>query len=372
MRITGLTTRLLAVDPTPRYRDGVIPPGRPRVWHFPLITLHTDAGLDGHAMAYGPHGDGEALARILRHVYLPELIGADPRASERIWQRLHRRQRHLYNQTDTLLGALDVAIWDLRGKAAGLSVHALLGPCRDRLPCYASARSEHYSAEEFQREAVALKAAGFHGYKLQVRDGPLADIPRLRAVREAVGPGFPLMQDPNGAYTFDEALAIGRVLDELGYAWFEEPIRDQRIGQLRELQRRLQTPVLVGETLRFGEMHGVIDGAAFRLVRGDALMSAGITGLRKLMAAAEVAGLDLEIHTACTPLIDIAHLHVAGAAANCRYIENHHPAFRFGVLSDPLEPGPDGLVSVPTSPGLGVELDWAWIERHTAAVDTLA
>lgn len=368
MKITGLSARLLEIDPTPRYKDGRIPPGRPTVWRFPLITVHTDEGVDGHSMAYGPHGDGAAIVEILTHLYLPEMRGEDPQASEAIWQKLFRKQRHLYNQTDTLLGVVDVAIWDLRGKATGRPIVDLLGRYRDRMPCYASARSENYTAEEFQREARAVQAAGFHGYKLQVRDGAVADIPRLRAAREAVGPDFPLMQDPNGMYDYDEALRVGRALDELNYAWFEEPLRDQRLLLLRRLQQNLRTPVLVGETLRLAEQHLALHDGAFSLVRGDTMYTAGITGLRKLMAAAEVAGMNCEIHTACTPLIDVANLHVACAAANSRFIENHHPIFRFGIKNDPLEPDASGYVHVPDQPGLGVTLDWDWIENHTAKV----
>lgn len=372
MKITGLTTRLLEIDPAPRYQDGKIPAGRPKVWRFPLITLQTDEGVEGYSMAYAPHGDGVAIAETLANVYLPELVGEDPRNSEAIWQKLYRKQRHLYNQTDTLLGAIDVAIWDIRGKALGKPIVDLLGRYRDRMPCYASARSETYSAEEFVREARQMQAAGFHGYKLQVREGAQADVPRLRAVREAVGPDFPLMQDPNGMYDYDEALRVGRALDELNYLWFEEPLRDQRLLLLRRLQQNIRTPLLVGETLRFAEQHLALHDGAFSLVRGDTMYTAGITGLRKLMAAAEVAGINCEIHTACTPLIDVANLHVACATANTRFIENHHPIFRFGVKNDPLEPDARGYVTVPGAPGLGVQLDWDWIENHTARLSSSA
>lgn len=216
-----------------------------------------------------------------------------------------------------------------------------------------------------------MKEAGFHGYKLQVRDGAQADVPRLRAAREAVGPDFPLMQDPNGLYDFDEALRVGRALDELNYTWFEEPLRDQRLLLLRRLQQNLRTPLLVGETLRFAEQHLVLHDGAFSLARGDTMFTAGITGLRKLTAAAELCGMHCEIHTACTPLIDVANLHVACAAANGRFIENHHPIFRFGLKNDPLEPDTHGYVHVPTRPGLGVELDWNWLDKHTTKVVTV-
>jgi L-alanine-DL-glutamate epimerase-like enolase superfamily enzyme len=367
MKITGLSTRLIEIDARPRYRDGVIPPGRPAAWLYPLLTVHTDSGLEGHAMAYGPHGDGAALADVLHAAYAPEILGEDALATERVWQKLWRKQRHLYNQRDTLLAALDVALWDLKGKAAGLPIARLLGLHRERIPCYASGRSEVFSAEEIFAEAQRLKTEGFHGYKLQLRAGPAADIPRLRAAREAVGPGFPLMQDPNASYTLAEACAVGRVLDELDYHWFEEPLPDQQLDALRQLQARVRTPLLVGETVRLTELPGYLRAGVGAMLRGDTLMKAGITGLKKAMGLAELFGLPLEIHTANTPLLDVANLHVACSAANTEFVENHHPVFRFGLERHPLDVGPDGFAVLPTGPGLGVELDWAWLDARTRA-----
>ncbi|MES2694131.1 MAG: enolase C-terminal domain-like protein [Verrucomicrobiota bacterium] len=368
MIITGITTRLIAVDPRPRYHDGRIPPGRPATWHFPLLTLHTDAGLEGYSTAYGPHGDGAALAEVLHTVYAPELVGENPLHSERIWQKLWRKQRHLYNQRDSLLGVVDVAIWDLRGKIAQAPVAALLGQYRDRIPAYASSRSELFTAEEVFAEAQRLKAVGFHGYKLQLRSGPRQDIPRLHAAREAVGANFPLMQDPNGHYSYSEALAVGRILDELHYHWYEEPLPDQHRALLAQLGRQLRTPLLLGETSRLTELPDFLREGSAALVRGDTLMKGGITGLRKAMAAAEIFGLHLEIHTANTPLMDVANLHVACASANTEFVENHHPVFRFGLKHHPFEVGADGCAYLPTEPGLGVELDWAWLDNHTSAL----
>lgn len=368
MTITGITTRLIELDPRPRYKDGRIPAGRPRVWRFPLLTVHTDDGLEGHATAYGPHGDGAALAEILHEIFAPEVVGENPLESERIWQKLWKKQRHLYNERDSLLGVVDVAIWDLRGKIAGLPIAKLLGAHRDRMPAYASGRSELFTAEEIFEEARRVKAAGFHGYKVQLRAGPVADVPRFRAAREAVGPDFPLMQDPNALYTYSEALEVGRVLDELRFHWFEEPLPDQHYTMLEQLARQIRTPLLVGETSRLTELPHYLGRGLGAMVRGDTLMKGGITGLRKAMAAAELFGVDLEIHTANTPLMDVANLHVACAAANTQFVENHHPIFRFGLKKHPLDVDERGYAHLPTHPGLGVELDWDWIENHTGAL----
>ncbi len=368
MKIAGLTTRLLKVDAAARYKDGVVPAGRPPHWIFPLVTLHAGDGLEGQSMIYGPHGDGRALADVLHESYWPQVSGADPGFSEALWQKLMSRQRHLYNQTDTLVGVLDVAVWDLRGKAAGLSIAAMLGQHTDRMPAYQTAHSELYTPGEVATEASAVKRAGFHGYKLQLRAGPTADLPRLAAAREAVGPDFPLMQDPNSGYTLTEALAVGHELDRLRYHWFEEPLPETQVSHYQHLVAALRTPILAAETSRLAELPAFLSNRALTMARGDVLLKGGITGLRKAMAACEVFGYKLEIHTANTPLLDVANLHVACAARNTTLVEVHHPVFRFGLKQHPFAPDAQGLVHLPEGPGLGVELDWTWIEAHTESL----
>lgn len=370
MKITGITTRIIELDPRTRYRDGKVPAGRPLKWRFPFITLHTDEGLEGYSTGFGPHGDGPAIAETVHSVYAIDLLGQDPRHSEAIWQKLWRKQRHLYHQRDSLVGVLDVALWDLKGKIAGQPIAHLLGQFQDRMPCYATCRSEKYTVEEIAQEAQRIKAAGFHGYKVQLRDGVELDIPRLRAVREAVGPAFKLMDDPAAGYDYAEALTVGLVLDELGFYWYEEPVPDHHTSSLAQLAQRLNTPLLVGETVRLTELAGYLRSGVAPMVRGDTLLKGGITGLRKAMAAAELFGMNLEIHTADSPLLDVANLHVSCASANTEFVENDHPIFRWGLKHNPMEPDARGYVHLPTGPGLGVELDHAWLDAHTGAVQT--
>lgn len=367
MKISGLTTRLLKVDASRRYRDGFVPPGRPSHWFFPLVMVHTDEGIDGYSMAYGPHADGSGLVDLLHDSYLPQIVGGDPEFGEALWQKLARRQRHLYNQTDSLLGVIDVAIWDIRGKAAGKPIAALLGKHTDKRAAYMSAKSEFYTEEEVAAEAAEAKKSGYHGYKLQLRDGPEKDIPRLIAARATVGGEFRLMQDPNSGYSLPEALEVGRALDELGYHWFEEPLPEAQVDHYRRLVRTLRTPILATETSRLAEIPAFLRANAMTMARGDVLIKGGITGLRKAMAACELFGYNLEIHTANTPLLDVANLHVACAAANTTMMEVHHPAFRFGLKKHPFEIDSQGMIYLPSGPGLGVELDWDWIDANTIA-----
>jgi len=367
MKINGLTTRLLKIDASKRYKDGIVPPGRPAQWLFPLVTLGTDEGIEGYSMAYGPHGDGRALADILHESFWPQIRETDADHVEALWQKLFLRQRHLYNQSDSLVGVIDVALWDIRGKAAQRPIAALLGQYTDRRPAYLTSQSEHLTGEEIAGEAMEARAAGFHGYKMQLRNGPAGDIPRLRAAREAAGADFPLMHDPNASYSFQEALAVGRELDVLGYHWYEEPLPEQQIEHYRHLVAVLKTPVVATETLRLTDIPNFLARRAMTMARGDVLIKGGITGLRKALATCELFGINLEIHTANTPLLDVANLHVACSARNTTWMEVHHPVFRFGLKQHPFDTT-DGTILLPRHPGLGVEIDWDWVENHTDAL----
>jgi L-alanine-DL-glutamate epimerase-like enolase superfamily enzyme len=273
--------------------------------------------------------------------------------------------RHLYALSDALVGVLDVALWDIKGKATGTSIALLLGGARETAPAYQTAWSFRPTCEEVSDEANAAKGQGFHGYKLQIWDGPDLDVPRLRAARAAVGPDFPLMLDACGRYAYDEALAVGRVLDELRFTWFEEPLADRHLHQLSRLTADLQTPVLAGETVRVVSLAEYLRQGACDMVRGDVYIKGGITGLCKGIAASDLAGVPLEIHTAASPLLDAANVHVACGAGAGRFVETHHPVYRFGLLGSPLDPDANGYVRAPDGPGLGVELDWDWIDNNT-------
>jgi L-alanine-DL-glutamate epimerase-like enolase superfamily enzyme len=368
MKITRLTTRLLAVEAGDWYGQAPLPKGERRTWEFPLTTVETDEGFTGHTMAYGKQMEGRAIACLIRDIYAPRMVDEDPLHHEALWQRLKHKNRDLRNVTDAVLGMLDVALWDIKGKAAGLPIAVLLGLYRTAVPSYATASRFLATPEQVFAEARRVQAQGFRGYKLQIWDGPARDIPRLRAAREAVGPGFPLMHDAVAGYHYVEALRVGRALEELDYTWFEEPISDRQIGLLRRLAAELRVPILAAEGVGVDELAEYLRHDALDLVRGDVHAKGGISGLRKALALCELFGLHLEIHTASTPLLDVANLHVACSVRNCDYLESHQPLFRFGLVGDPLAIDAEGCLRMPEGPGLGVTLDWDWIEDHTLEV----
>lgn len=367
MQITSFKVRVLALEPPAYYVNAREKPQFSLKREYPLLELGTDNGLRGYSMGRGAQGQGRALAYTLRDVYGHRLLGVDPvHESELIWQKLKRDNRHLYSTTDAALGTIDVALWDLRGKAAGLPIAALLGQYRRTVPSYATIpRQQLETPDGMRASCAAAQAEGFNAIKLQFWNGPKLDIPRLRLARKIMGDEFRLMLDVAGAYNLPEAIRVGHVLSDLGYYWFEEPVPDSQIGLLRELRSKVKIPILATETARLSDLHSYLREEAVDIMRGDAYITAGITGLRKAMAMAELFGLNLEIHTVGTPLMEVAHIHVACAARNCEYVETSPSDHRFGLVGNPITIAADGTLTCPTDPGLGVELDWDWINAHT-------
>jgi L-alanine-DL-glutamate epimerase-like enolase superfamily enzyme len=320
-------------------------------------------------MDYGPLGQGRGSAYAVHDIFYHDLVGEDPLNHEHLWQKLRVKQRHLYNYTEAIWSNLDVALWDIKGKFANLPIAVLLGKYRDRVPLYSTCPPQTITTIDDLEQQVRQKLSeGFAGIKLQLSGGPVLDLPRLRRARELVGPEYPLMVDSSAVLTFEEALKIGRVLDELEYEWFEEPFPDDHVVLLRKLADAIQTPVLAAETVSLTELpHYMADGA-IDMIRADVHHKSGITGLCKALGMCELMGYSLEIHTASSPLLDVANLHVGCATRLSRFLESHHPMFRFGLKGDPLRVHQDGCQHLPSGPGLGVEIDWDWIENHTVEV----
>jgi L-alanine-DL-glutamate epimerase-like enolase superfamily enzyme len=368
MQITGITSRIISYDVSAIYGDVGPPKEISTDYRYSLDTFPTDEGIDGNSMQFGWMGEGQAMGHALHQAYGRFLMGRDPMEHERLWQDLRRQNRHEYNLTDTLLGTIDIALWDIRGKAAGLPIARLLGLARTTIPTNATAITVNPTPEQVYEEAQLRVRQGYRGFKIQFWDGLERDIPRFRAAREAVGPVFPLFQDAAGFYSWTEALGAGYALDELNYRWFEEPLPDRQVFQLKRLADEIRTPVLATETSRLHEMPEVLRIGAADIVRGDVLIKGGITGLRKATAAAELFGFNLEIHGLGAPLLDAANLHVALSIENCEFSEGHEALYHEGLIGSPLAIDKDGLRHLPDAPGLGVEMDWDWVDDHTVEV----
>lgn len=366
MKITDITTRIIRLPSEQWYAPHPVPAGYTPFFDFPLTTIHTDEGIEGYTMDYCPLGQGPASAYAVHDIYYHDLTGHDPLNHEAIWQRMRSKQRHLYNFRETIWSNLDVALWDIKGKVAGLPIAVLLGKYRDKVPVYSSCPPQTITSLEDVAEQVRKKIAqGFKGIKLQLSGGSVQDIPKLRLAREIAGAAFPLMLDSSAVLSFEDALKIGYELDDLRYEWFEEPFPDAHILQLQKLSQAIKTPVLAAETVGLFELPNYMIQGAIDIVRGDVHHKSGITGVMKAIGMCEMMGFEFEIHTAASPLLDVANLHVGCATRLTRFLESHHPMFRFGLKNNPLEIREDGCQHCPDGPGLGVEIDWDWMDNHT-------
>ena len=274
-----------------------------------------------------------------------------------------------------LPGPVDVALWDICAKEAGLPLYKYIGAYRDSLPVYASSNFLP-TIQDYVDEALYYKSKGIKGYKAHPAGPAEFDMKVHAAVREAVGDDYVLMTDPVGDYTLDEAIRVGRQLEKLNYKWFEEPFRDFELYKYTELCRVLDIPIAATETTR-GCHWGVAQVIAQRaadIVRADVSWKDGITGTLKIAHMAEGFGLNCEIHTTTMNYMDIVNLHVSCAIKNCEYFEYFVPEdnYRLPMKGD-LPIDENGIIHVPNGPGVGVELDWELIESacHNYICQTL-
>lgn len=340
------------------------PPSAP----LDLMTITTDEGIEGHTFLGAP---GDDIAGTILRRLKPALIGQDPLDIGRIWQLTARR-----GLPPTVQGAVDVALWDIAGKAAGLPLHRLLGTVKDRVPIYTSSWV-HREAEAYVEEAVAYRERGAQGHKLhpltQLRSfagaaiPAAADIDLCARIRAATGDDFPLFLDSAWAYSYGEAVQVGRAIQDLGYAWYEDPLpADDLYGYVR-LKQQLSIPLMATEITGGGltALAPWVVERATDFLRGDVVLKGGITGMLKIAHLAEAFHLPCEVHDAYNSLNNLATLHLVLALPNCQWFEvltPHAPgSYDFDHLSyglaEPITIDGEGFASAPDRPGLGIEVD---------------
>jgi L-alanine-DL-glutamate epimerase-like enolase superfamily enzyme len=356
-------------------RDGRLPMG--------VLRIETDEGIEGNSFLSSPGPGAAAVAEQIVRFLKPLLIGEDPLDIGVHWARMHRVAR---NVDPSAIGVVDVALWDIAGKVAGLPVHRLLGTCRHRVAAYFSS-GHHDSPEDYAEEALHWRDAGWQGYKLHPPsaswdDGPrgpiAADIEACTAVRAAVGDELTLMLDATWGYTYPEALRVGLALEELGYDWYEDPLPADDLYGYAKLKRHLRIPILATE-LTPGGLYALpawIEARATDALRGDVVIKGGITGMMKIAHLAEAYRLSCEVHTAYNALNNVATLHVLMAIPNTTWFEvlAFNPAGRYGLehlnygLARPIEVDGQGYVHAPDEPGLGFGVDWELIRSAPLGV----
>lgn len=336
------------------------------------FRMLTDAGVTGEYVG----GAGGAMGQIQTVGHY--LIGKDALERERLYDDIKRALR--FNDK-VGMGPIDIALWDITGKIAGLPVYKLLGAYRTKLPAYASTyHGEHNtgnldSPETYADFAQQCLEMGYPAFKLHVWGEPPfeRDVAAVHAVGKRVGSKMDLMIDGSCAYrTFWDGLKVARACDDENFMWVEDLFSDSGTSAFAyaKLRTLIKTPILQMEMVRGVEPKiDFIVAKATDFVRADPNLDAGITGVMKIAHAAEGFGLDVELHGPGP-----AQRHCMAAMRNANYYEMAlvHPTGAWmgaPVYKSDYKDGlnaidKQGCVEVPQGPGLGVEYDWDWIRKH--------
>lgn len=310
------------------------------------VRVETDEGIDGTGSI--SFGRGAAtpgiLAALVNEELAPAILGEDPSFIRRIRDTLWRLTDYHGTVGLALLGiaGVDLALWDLMGRAHEQPVWRLLGASRDRLPTYAMVGWLNYDLDELRRICAKAGEQGFRGIKMKVGAPTLAeDVARIEAVRDVVGPNCLIMVDANQVFSVHEALRRGRVYEEMGCYWFEEPIRSDNVDGLVFLARELTIPVASGEnTYGLTQFRTLFERRAVDIVQPDIRRAGGLTECLEIGLMARGFDIPYASHGGG------AHIHVLAALPNAIFLES-------GLLPDdsPIRLI-DGCYPLPDTPGL--------------------
>src|SRR4051812_2314173 len=334
-----------------------------------LIKITSDDGIVG----WGSPGYGDVPT--LENWIKPRLLSQDPFALER-----HAR---IFRNAGGAWG-VEIALWDIIGKACGQPLYRLWGGYRDRVPGYASC-VELRSGEQRAEDAAARRAEGWRAMKLRLHDWTVrADLAQVEGVRKAMGDEFVILvdanqaQQPGGQYpevgpvwSYERALQTARGLQELGVFWLEEPLERYDFDGLRRLCAAVDILIAGGENNRgLHELRWLIEQDIVDVLQPEAMVGETMSGLRKIAALGELHHKLVAPHHGGGGLGLAAHLHLACALPNSTYFEMlcEPPSVTTDVfqwyLAEPLRVNADGDIVAPSGPGLGVEPDPEKVARY--------
>lgn len=343
-------------------------------WHYDrrtvcLVRVTTDDGRYGWGEGYGPADGVRAGIGFLA----PQLVGSDPLQTGTLWQHMHRRSLDFARRGGLFaaLSAIDVALWDLKGKILGVPVHVLLGgKRRDAVQVYATGL--YFDEEPGLQDRLATEAAGyvtqgFRAVKMKVGLGVATDAAHVCAVRAAIGADVKLMIDSNHAFSLREALELVRRVEGQELSWFEEPLSPDDYDGYRELRSRSSIPIAAGEC-EYGVagFHQLFSARAVDIAQPDLCACGGLTEGQRIAALARAHFVDVTPHCWGTGIGFAVGLHFISTVdmtpGRLRMpepfleMDRTENALR-DELTYPRFIQKDGMVTVPDAPGLGIEID---------------
>ncbi|MEE2784864.1 MAG: enolase C-terminal domain-like protein [Pseudomonadota bacterium] len=367
MRIQDVTITLWEWKDIPPTRYTLrVASSEKRSTQMALLRIITDDGIEGNAFLGSALGSAATDAPMLIERFKPLLVGEDPLARERIWQRM---SGWAMGPVMRIIGAIDVALWDLAARFAGVPVHRLMGSYRESIPAYASSAVLE-SPEAYAEEAIKYKEGGWTAYKIHPPAIPELDIKICEKVRRAVGDDYRLMLDSTWSYDYPNALRVGRVAQDLGFYWYEDPLAYDDLYAYVKLKKVLTIPIMATEMPSTGPTSYApwIMNQATDYLRGDVAIKGGLTSCLKTAHLAEAFHMNYEVHHGGNSLNNVANLHLISAIRNCEYFEVLLPdeVQKHGLVEDIVVDG-NGMVAVPQNPGLGAQIDFDMIEANKIA-----
>ena len=354
-----------------------------------LVEVETDEGVTGWGECFGPGNVARANKTIVETVIQPLLLGSNPLDRDVLWHKVYNllRDHGQKGMPMQALSGVDIALWDIAGKVAGLPLHTLIGgKHRQDIPVYGYGmmlRPEPVSdlAKRFEDEAAHIKAMGFAATKMKIGLGPKDDVKLAEAVRKGVGPEFRFMADANHCYTTSDAFYVGHALEELDAYWFEEPVAPEDLDGYRELRAGLKINISGGEAEfnRWG-WRNLLESRALSIAQPEVCALGGISEYLRVLALC---------HAHFTPVVNHVWGSAVAVATSMHLLAAMPPMpgglhpwepmlefdttdnkFRDELLTEPLDiqdqvKKNNGRVAIPDGAGIGVEPDMAFI-RHYA------
>ena len=346
-----------------------------------ICQISTDEGIQGLGEAFYFGGPASIVAQMMSEAFGPLLTGRDPLDNSVIWDSLYNwtRDQGMKGVTISALSAIDIALWDIKGKALGLPVYKLLGGgYRNMAKVYATGLYEPQDVPSVEdalvEEALGYRDQGFSGMKLKIGYGIERDVHLVKTIREAIGDDLSLMVDANHAYNASEAIQLARKIEPFDIYWFEEPVPPEDIEGYIEIKRNTSIPIAGGECeyTRYG-FRELINRRAMDILQPDLCATGGFTEMTKIVAMASAANIPVVPHVWGTNVGLAASLQFFAALPN--FPERRFPAdpfFEYDRSPNPLRDGvtvekfqmKDGYLPIPDRPGLGITPEMDFIRKY--------
>jgi len=338
-----------------------------------VVKVTTAGGLVGWGESH--HGRAHtAVAKLIETTLKQLVLGMDAADVVGVWKKIYDKQLASHGMgagTCLAMSGIDMALWDIRGKAAGMPLYRLLGGSQKAVPAYAGGVSLGYQPPaQLIEELKKSLDAGYKAVKLRVGDSPKRDLERIRAVRKACSEDLVILTDANIGYSVEDARQVMPGMDELNVAWLEEPFPAHDYRSYRLAKGFGRTPLAAGENhyTRF-EFNRLIEDGAITILQPDLSKTGGITEALRIAAMASAYKLPIHPHSSMTGLNHAASIHFLAAIDNGGYFEgdvSKSNKFRDDLVSKPYEVDRDGNVWPLDKPGLGLEVNEEFLAKHPA------